>query len=1027
MKRNRSIRALTLLCIMVPPFVVLLALAQLVTAQTGAPPVLDLNGSAPGNGYSATFTEDKGPRVIVSSTALTIVDPDSTNLMSARIRLTNRQDGNQETLDADLSGTGIQKSYENGGRILRLTGSAPLADYQKVMRTLTYNNASQSPDPTDRTIELSVVDENGNQSAITISTVIVIPQNDAPVLDNSGDMTMTPINEDDVNSPGNSVSAIIQSAQTGGEDRITDVDENALEGFAVIEAGSSNGIWQYSINGGTTWLPFGSVSNNSAVLLDTAARIRFVPNPGFSGSVSFTFRAWDRTDGNPSGSTGIDVSGTKNGGTTAFSTATETVMLTVLNINDLPVVDLNGPAEGVDYRTSFAANSTPVPIAASDATITDEDSTTLARMTVTLTNALDDEAEMLSANTLTTGITIEPYNPETGVLTLNGPDTLSNFQLVLRQIVYTHTMPSPSPGNRVVFVVVNDGTANSQSVSSTIAVNLSNTAPVLNASGVYRLSDVPEDTAEPTGNTVQGIIASAGGDPITDPDPDAEEGIAVTGVSDSNGRWQYTTGTTWLDFGVVSDTAAVLLNAAARIRYVPNADYNGPAGNLTFRAWDLTTGANGQRNVDVSFNGGSTAFSSASAAATLTVTAVNDRPVVTINDNITPTYVEDEDPEPLINGSILLTDVDNPLLSSATVTITNLLDPGSEWLLVDTTGTTIVQTYNTSSGVLRLTGQSTVANYTNVLKTLAYRNSSQDPTGTERSIEIVVADATLPSTAVTLNVLVQPVNDPPVIDLNGAGVGTDYVTDFIINWGASPIVDQNLSVVDVDNTTLTGAVIKIINPLDGDAERLIADTSATPNIVRVFDQDTHELRLSGTDSVANYQLVLRTVRYNNLLTNPNLTNRQIEFVLHDGTTASMVARSTVRIRETPTSFIYLPAIVPSRGEEPNNSCAEALSIHTDQLYSFLPNDKDDWYYFDLATELDVVVELTNFIPRKGQIVIASGSSTCQGLQLVGNNGNNQMEKIVDLGTRPPGRYFIWIITDGTFNQTTPYNLLVRTE
>ncbi len=1029
MKINRGIRALALLCIMVPPFIVLLAFVHLVMAQTGVPPLLDLNGpTVTGMDYSTNYTEDGPPSAIVSSTALTIVDSDSTNLSSATIRFNPPPpDGNLESLAADPKGTGITvQGYNSNQARLRLTGNTSVAAYQEVMRTLTYLNTSQSPDPTDRKIELFVVDSDGNQSATAVSTVIVHPVNDAPVLDNSGDMVMTPINEDEVNSPGNAVGTIIKSAEQGGADRITDVDKNALEGFAVIEAASANGTWQYLADGGSSWLPFTGVSNESAVLLNTGARIRFVPNPGFSGSVSFTFRAWDQTSGS-NGETGVNVSGEKNGGKTAFSTATETVALTVLTVNDLPIVDLNGPEEGRDYRTSFAENSSPVPIASSSATVSDEDSTLLARMVVMLTDALDGEAEMLAANTLTTSITAEPYNPETGVLLLNGPDTVSNFQLVLRQIVYNHTMPEPSSGNRVVFVVANDGENDSQPVSSTIAVNLINTAPVLNASGTYRLSDIPEDTAEPAGNAVQEIIASAGGDPITDPDPDAEEGIAVTGVNDSNGRWQYTTGTTWLDFGVISDTAAVLLNAAARIRYLPNPNYNGPAGNLTFRAWDLTTGANGQRNVDVSRNGGSTAFSNASAVATLTVTPVNDRPSATLTDNITPTYVEDAAPVPLINGTLQLSDVDNPLLSSATLTITNLLDAGAEWLLVDTSGTNIVPTYHAESGVLRLAGQTTLANYTSVLRTVAYRNSSQDPTEAERSIEMVVSDATLSSTAVVLNVAVQPVNDPPVVDLNGAGSGIDYVGEFIIRWGPAPAVDQNLSVVDVDNTTLTGAVVKIVNPQNGEAERLTADTSATPNITRVFDPDTHELHLTGTDSVANYQLVLRTVRYNNLLDSPNMAERRIEFVLTDGSATSAVAKSTLHIRETPISLVYLPVLTPARGDEPNNSCPEALSINTNHSYSFLPNDENDWYYFDLAVAQDVTVELTNFVPRQGQIVIASGSSTCQGLQLVGNNGNNQTEKIVDLGTRPPGRYFIWIITDGTFNNTVPYNLLVRTE
>jgi len=137
-----------------------------------------------------------------------------------------------------------------------------------------------------------------------------------------------------------------------------------------------------------------------------------------------------------------------------------------------------------------------------------------------------------------------------------------------------------------------------------------NVAPVLDNTGTMTLSNVFEDDSAPTGDTVSAIIASAGGDRITDLDDGPLEGLAVIGVDDSNGIWQYDTGGGWTAFGAVSNTNAVLLNPAATIRFVPNADYNGTAGNVIFHAWDQTSGSNGQTGVNVSSNGGSTAYSS---------------------------------------------------------------------------------------------------------------------------------------------------------------------------------------------------------------------------------------------------------------------------------------------------------------------------------------------------------------------------------------------------------------------------------
>ena len=163
--------------------------------------------------------------------------------------------------------------------------------------------------------------------------------NDAPVLDNTGDMVITPIVEEDTTNNGMRISDLIASA---GGDRITDPDAGAQEGIAIIAADSSGGTWQYSTNDGTSWASIGAVSATTARLLSTdfTSRIRLVPATDFAGTLTnaLTFRAWDRTSGN-SGSTG---NVTVNGGTTAFSALTETARITVINVNDAPVLDNTG-------------------------------------------------------------------------------------------------------------------------------------------------------------------------------------------------------------------------------------------------------------------------------------------------------------------------------------------------------------------------------------------------------------------------------------------------------------------------------------------------------------------------------------------------------------------------------------------------------------------------------------------------------------------------------------------------------------
>ena len=425
-----------------PALAVLVYSARYVGAAE-IPPVLDLNGDGPGGDFAATFTEDEGAESIVNASGLTIFNGEDDMLTAAEAVLTNRPDGPVEMLAVDAGATGLTVKYTADSGKLTIKGEGSVAAYQQVLRTLTYNNLSQSPDITDRVVTVTVSD--GPQTSVpVISTVAINGVNDAPVLDNSGNMVMTPINEDDLNSSGNQVTTIIKSAETEGQDRITDADKNSPEGFAVVEAGGANGAWQFSVNSGITWQPFVNVSNTSAVLLDGAARIRFVPNANFNGSASFLFRAWDQSGGRPSGTTDVDVS--LNGGSTAFSAEIEMVTLNILAVNDLAIVDLNGDAAGVDYAVQFFEGGAPVAIAHPTATVADNDNTTLSKLVVTLTNRPDGDAELLAADVTGTNIQAGVYDPSTGQLMLNGPDTIANFQTVLRRIKYTNGSAAPTTG-----------------------------------------------------------------------------------------------------------------------------------------------------------------------------------------------------------------------------------------------------------------------------------------------------------------------------------------------------------------------------------------------------------------------------------------------------------------------------------------------------------------------------------------------------------------------------------------------------
>jgi hypothetical protein len=999
------------------PLAILVGLVHLAAAATEVAPVLDLNGPLqPGAGFTTTYTEDETPRLIVDGANLTISDTDSDTLTWAKVTLQQTPDGGQEMLSADPGSTGITVKYKPATGVLDLTGTRSLAEYQQVLRTVTYVNSSQAPDASDRSV-LFEVNDGVSRSDVVTSTVTINAVNDAPLLDNSGTMQLVGINENVFDSLGNKVETIVASA---GGDRITDPDDGALEGIAVIEVGLSNGAWQYSLDAGGSWLPFLNVSNQAAVLLGPLARVRFVPNPQFSGSATFTFRAWDQTMGNK-GDIGVDVS--KNGGTTAFSVATESATINVTAVNDAPVVDLNGPEAGFNFSAGYLGSGVPIPLADQDATISDPDSQTLTSATLRLTNRPDGALETLSINVGTKQITPIPYDPVTGILTLSGPESVEAYQDVLRTATYVNTAITPSGGPRVVEITVNDGQSDSAPVTTTIQINPNNTAPTLNAPGGLLLSTIPEDMPSAVGNKV-GAMLAGGGDPITDPDAGALEGIALVGADNSRGAWQYATmsdagGPLWQPVGVISDTAAILLNPEALLRFVPALNYAGPSGNLTFRAWDQTTGTNGQRNVNAAVNGGSTAFSTQTAVASLTVTPVNDEPVITYTGPSALVYQEDGPPLPLLSGSLVITDVDTVTLASATVTLVNRPNADAETLAVAAGSSGLTTQY--SAGILLISGPAPIEAYRQVLSTLTYSNASQDPNEADRQVQVVVNDGLTGSAPLLRTVGVVAVNDPPIADLNGAGPGVDFSTTFYIQWRPARITDPNMALVDQDDTSLQKVTVRLVNSPDGAAESLTARVGST-NITPTYDPSTGVLLLSGMDSVTNYQQVLRTLTYNNVLANPTPALRTVEFQAEDATQAGPISRTTISIQPTPTANLFMP-IIGRRSEEPNDVCREAPAAAVNRDEQYFADDRHDWFYFDLAKSARVVVRLKAFAPGEGQLIIARGSA-CGALDLVGSNGDNQTNKVVDLGRQEAGRYYIWIINDGAPNTTDPYTLRI---
>ena len=725
-----------------------------VTSVNDAPVLSNLEGSA------LTYAENQDATEITGT--ITVTDPDDATMEVGTIQLTSNYKNGQDVLSF-VNTAKITASWNvtTGELTLtRVSGQTPtLAEWQNALRSVKYQNTSDNPSTSPRTLTFIVNDGEALSNAVT-RVINVTSENDAPVLDGTKNYTLTSITEDQDNNSGNLVSSIIAS---GGGDPITDADDGALEGIAIIASvDNGHGTWEYTTNG-TTWLALGAVSGTSARLLyaDSDTRLRFNPTLSFNNAQTstVTFRAWDRTGAGLTngGTANIAVIGT--GGTTPFSTVSDVITIYITAVNDAPVLD----------------------------------------------------------------------------------DTKS-----------------------------------------------------------YTLTTITEDQIDNAGTLVSSIISSGGGDPITDADAGALEGIAViASVDNGHGVWEYTTnGTTWLALGSVSGTSARLLYADSdtRLRFNPTFSYNmGQTATITFSAWDGTGGGTngGTANITVSGTGGTTALSTASDVATITVTSVNDAPVNTVPG--AQTVAEDDD--------LIFSAANGNLIS---VSDADVAETTNGELVVHLTAENGILTLSQKNGLTFSLGNGTAntemsfsglpASLNAALSGLQFRGYPADFNG---SALLTITTIDLGHTGsggvksdiddITINVT--SVNDAPVLS-NLEGSALTYAE----NQDATEITGT-ITVTDPDDATMEVGTIQLTSNYKNGQD--VLSFVNTAKITASWNVTTGELtltRVSGqTPTLAEWQNALRSVKYQNTSDNPSTSPRTLTFIVNDGEALSNAVTRVINV------------------------------------------------------------------------------------------------------------------------------------
>ncbi|MFZ1728621.1 MAG: HYR domain-containing protein [Bacteroidota bacterium] len=312
------------------------------------------------------------------------------------------------------------------------------------------------------------------------------------------------------------------------------------------------------------------------------------------------------------------------------------------------------------------------------------------------------------------------------------------------------------------------------------------------------------------------------------------------------------------------------------------ANYQAALRNVKYQNTNTGAPSTASRTLSFAVNDGSASSSTFTRA--LSITAVNDAPVLAGIEMTTLNFTEDSAPIN-VTSTITVSDVDDANMESATVSISSGF-VSSEDVLSFTNTANITGSF--AGGVLTLSGSDSKANYQTALRSVKYQNTNTaTPSTASRTLSFAVNDGSASSSTLTRALSITAVNDAPVL----AGIEMTILN--FIEDSAPIIVTSTIVVTDVDDTNIEGAEVSINGFVPG--EDVLSFTN-TANITGNFAGGV--LTLMGSDSKANYQAALRSVRYQNTNTIlPNTGPRTVSFTVNDGDDPSVLATRKLTVTE----------------------------------------------------------------------------------------------------------------------------------
>lgn len=313
------------------------------------------------------------------------------------------------------------------------------------------------------------------------------------------------------------------------------------------------------------------------------------------------------------------------------------------------------------------------------------------------------------------------------------------------------------------------------------------------------------------------------------------------------------------------------------------------------------------------------------ATKSVSVTLVDNVPSVTLSDT-NNAYTEGQGALVLDSG-LVVSDPDSANLVEAELKITSgyetgkdVLDPAQDVTkILGSDGVTpagLTSSFAAGTGTLTISGTATVATYQALLRKCTYQNDAKDASNAQRQVTIKVKDSSSYSTGSILTIAFTAVAQAPV--LTGSSTTFKWV-----EGNAAVNVDDSVAISDEDSTHLSSAEVRFTSGYDSGKDVL---GYSGGSVTASWDAAAGKLTLTGVQTLATYQTVLRSVTFNNPDESPAMGDRTVEFKVFDEPPNSNEPK-------TPSNAITRTFTVSSVNDPPTldcsnkPSCSDALSYN----------------------------------------------------------------------------------------------------